>query len=434
MTLPIRTFKRGIHPPANKFTKDKPLEEFSIPPILQVSLSQHIGAPAKAIVNVGDHVDEGQLIGEASSFVSANVYSPVSGIVKRFVNLPNANGTEAQHIEIENDYLYTKQTLPILDNPSKEEIIARVKEAGIVGMGGATFPTHVKLMPKDKVDTLIINGAECEPYITCDYRLFMDETDTVIDGIRLLMKSLDVKRAYIGIEANKPLAISKLAEILPPEISVVKLQTKYPQGAEKHLIYAILHRVVPTGELPAKVGCVVCNAHTAYSIARAVNYGEPCYKRAMTVSGGGVEISGNFFVRTGTSYQYIYDTCRGNKNEEKTRKVVSGGPMMGFAQPNLLPTCSKGTSCLLFMTKKEFNKEDPTPCINCGKCILNCPMSLVPRDIEKNTIKGDFEMANRLGVINCIECGACAYSCPARRPLVQAMRLAKKTIKEKGIK
>ncbi len=434
MSLSLKTFRRGIHPPSNKITKDIPLEEFSIPQFLHVSLSQHIGAPAKAIVGVGDHVDEGQLIGEASSFVSANVFSPVSGTVKSIVKLPTANGGEAEHIEIENDFLYTKQTLPILDNPSKDEIIKRVKDAGIVGMGGATFPTHVKLMPKDKIDTLIINGAECEPYITCDYRLFMDEADTVVDGVKLLMKALDVKQAYIGIEANKPLAIKKLAEMLPEGIDVVRLQTKYPQGAEKHLIYAILRRVVPTGELPAKVGCVVINAHTAFSVARAVQHGEPLYKRAMTVSGKGVEKRGNYVVRTGTSYQYIYDNCIGYKNPDKTKKVVSGGPMMGFAQADLRPTCTKGTSCLLFLKRKEFNNDETTPCINCGKCILNCPMSLVPRDIEKHTIKGDFEMANRFGVINCIECGACAYSCPARRPLVQAMRLAKREIRQRGIK
>lgn len=434
MTFSLRTFRRGIHPPANKFTKDIPIEDFPVPQTLYVSLSQHIGAPAKAVVEVGEHVNEGQLIGEASGFVSANIFSPVSGTVKSIVDLPTANGAESKHIEIENDFEYTKQLLPILQDPTKEEILQRVKDAGIVGMGGATFPTHVKFAPKDKVDTLIINGAECEPYITCDYRLFIEHAETVVKGIKLIMKALGVEKAFIGIESNKMLAIKRIAEIVPDNIVVMKLKTKFPQGAEKQLIYAITRRVVPTGGLPSQIGCVVSNAHTAYSIARAVYNGEPLYKRVMTVSGGGVQKKGNFWVRTGTDYQYIYDHCRGDVPEDATRKVISGGPMMGLAQANLRPACTKGTSCLLFLTKKEFNTDESTPCINCGKCILNCPMSLVPRDIEKAVRKNDFEIANRLGVINCIECGACSYSCPAKRPLVQAMRLAKKEIKARGIK
>lgn len=434
MTISLRTFRRGIHPPANKFTKDAPLEEFPVPDKLFIPLSQHIGAPAKAVVSVGDHVDEGQLIGEANGYVSANVYSSVSGTVKNFVTLPTANGGECLHVEIENDGLYTARTLPVLKNPSKEEIVDRVREAGIVGMGGATFPTHVKLMPKENVDTLIINGAECEPYITCDYRLFMEKAPTLIKGIKLLMTALDVKHAYIGIESNKIAAIRYLTSIVPEGIDVMKLKTKFPQGAEKQLIYAITRRVVPTGALPSSVGCVVCNAHTAYSVARAVLFGEPCYKRIMTVSGAGVRMRGNFWVRNGTPYQFVYDTARKDKREEVTRKVISGGPMMGFAQSDLRACCAKGTSCLLFLTNKEFNTSPTTPCISCGKCIINCPMSLVPREIEKHVEKGDYESAFKLGVVNCMECGACSYSCPAKRPLVQAMRLAKKEIKERGIK
>ncbi len=434
MTFPLRTFRRGIHPPANKFTKDAPLQEFPTPDTVFISLSQHIGAPATPTVAVGDHVDVGQVIASASGFVSANVISSVSGTVKAFCTLPTANGGEATHIEIENDHLFTEQRLSALNDPTKEEIIERIKAAGIVGMGGATFPTHVKLMPKDPIDTLIINGAECEPYITCDYRLFMEEAVRVIDGVKLLMKALDVKHAYIGIEANKLPAIKRLAKLVPPEIDVMKLKTKYPQGAEKQLIFAITHRTVPTGALPAKVGCVVCNTHTAYCVAKAVRDGETCYKRAMTVSGGGVEMRGNFWVRNGTPYQFIYDTCRGNVIEDVTRKVISGGPMMGFAQADLNVATTKGSSCLLFLTDKEFNTSPTTPCISCGKCILNCPMSLVPREIERAEQKEDFETTFKLGVLNCIECGACSYSCPAKRPLVQAMRLAKKEIKARGIK
>lgn len=434
MTFPLRTFRRGIHPPANKFTKDVPLQDFPTPDRVFISLSQHIGAPAVPVVEIGDRVEVGQVIAKANGFVSANVVSSVSGTVVSFCTLPTANGGEAKHVEIENDHLYTQQRLCALTEPSKDEIIQRIKDAGIVGMGGATFPTHVKLAPKDNIDTLIINGAECEPYITCDYRLFMEEAVRVIDGVRLLMKALDVKHAYIGIESNKLPAIKRLANLVPPEIDVMKLKTKYPQGAEKQLIYAITHRTVPTGELPSKVGCVVCNAHTAYCVAKAVRDGETCYKRAMTVSGGGVEMRGNFWVRNGTPYRFIYDVCRANVPEDATRKVISGGPMMGFAQADLRATTTKGSSCLLFLTDKEFNTSPTTPCISCGKCIVNCPMSLVPREIERAVQKEDFEGTFKLGVLNCIECGACSYSCPAKRPLVQAMRLAKKEIKTRGIK
>lgn len=430
----LRTFRHGTHPPANKFTKDIPLSDFKIPDRLYVALSQHIGAPAKPVVAVGDYVKEGQLIGEAGGFVSAPVFAPVSGTVKGFVNLPTATGGECSHIEIGNDFLYAKQKMKPLANPVKEDILQRVKDAGIVGMGGATFPTHVKLSPSKPVDTLIINAAECEPYITCDYRLLLEEADTVLAGVKLLMTALGVEQAYIGIEANKPDAIDKLSAKADGGIRVMKLKTKYPQGAEKQLIYAVTHRIVPVGGLPAEVGCVVSNAHTAYAVAKAVYEGEPLYKRAMTVSGGGVENKGNFWVRTGTTYQFIYDECRGNTPEEDTRKVISGGPMMGFAQATLRSACTKGTSSLLFLTKKEFNQCEPTQCINCGRCIQNCPMQIMPRDIEHAVEKGGFEDTFKLGVMNCIECGVCSYSCPAKRPLVQAMRLAKKEIKTRGIK
>lgn len=430
----LKTFRHGIHPPANKITKDIPLKDFEIPEMLYISLSQHIGAPAKCLVNVGDHVDEGQMIGEAGGFVSAPVFASVSGTVKGIVKLPTAIGGEADHIQIENDGLYTKALLEPLTQPTKEDVLKRVKDAGIVGMGGATFPTHVKLSPKDPIDTLIINAAECEPYITCDYRLLMEYPDKVLAGIKYLMLALDVKDAYIGIENNKKDAIELLLSKAPSDIHVVALKTKYPQGAEKQLIYAITKRVVPVGALPAAVGCVVNNTHTAFSVACAVEDGETLYKRAMTVSGKGVENKGNYFVRTGTTYQFIYDKCKGNVDEDVTRKVISGGPMMGFAQSSLKPATTKGSSSLLFLSEDEFGTNEPTQCINCGRCIKNCPMQLRPRDIEHCAEKKDFEGTFKNGVMNCIECGVCSYSCPARRPLVQAMKLSKKEIKVRGIK
>ena len=435
MTIPLRTFRRGIHPPANKFTKDAPLEQFPTPERVFISLSQHIGAPAKPVVAVGDHVDEGQLIGEANGFVSANVFSSVSGVVKSFCTLPTANGGEATHVEIENDYLYTKRTLPPLKNPTKDDIIKRVKDAGIVGMGGATFPTHVKLSPKTHVDTLIINAAECEPYITCDYRLLLEKTDEFIAGVLLLKKALGAEHVFIGIEKNKPEAIKKLiADCVNTDIVVAPCKVKYPQGAEKQLIYAVTRRKVPCGGLPADVGVVVSNVHTAYSVARAVYNGEPSYKRAMTVSGSGVQNPGNFWVRTGTSYQFIYDTLDKDVSlPEKNVKIISGGPMMGFAQPSMRVCTTKGSSSLLFLTEQDVENKPRTQCINCAGCAKVCPMHLMPMKIEAAVLSGDWEDAKKYGVLNCIECGCCAYNCPAKRPLTQAIRLGKKTIKEKKI-
>ena len=432
--MALKTFRHGVHPSASKFTKDVPLKEFPVPDKVFISLSQHIGAPAKPVVNVGDYVLEGQLVGEAGGFVSAPVFSSVSGTVKGIVKLPTAIGQTVDHIEIENDFKYEKFRLPALQDPTKDEILQRVKDAGIVGMGGATFPTHVKLAPKDPVDTLIINGAECEPFITCDYRLFLEHAKDVVEGTKLLMKALGVEKAFIGIENNKPEAIKVMQAAANGGVEIVPLKVKYPQGAEKQLIYAITKRVVPAGGLPAQVGCVVSNTHTAYAVAKAVYDGETLYRRAMTVSGDGVEKAGNYWVRGGIPFSFIYDTLRGDVPEETTAKVISGGPMMGFAQPNLRVVTAKGSSSLLFLSKKQFSLQEPTPCINCGKCINHCPMHLVPRDYERAVVGKDFAKAEKLGVMNCIECGSCAFICPAKRPLVQAIRLAKKEIRARGKK
>ena len=302
-------------------------------------------------------------------------------------------------------------------------------------MGGATFPTHVKLSPKTHVDTLIINAAECEPYITCDYRLLLEKTDEFIAGVLLLKKALGAEHVFIGIEKNKPEAIKKLiADCADTDIAVAPCKVKYPQGAEKQLIYAVTRRKVPCGGLPADVGVVVSNVHTAYSVARAVYNGEPSYKRAMTVSGSGVQNPGNFWVRTGTSYQFIYDTL--DKDEslpEKNVKIISGGPMMGFAQPSMRVCTTKGSSSLLFLTEQDVENKPRTQCINCAGCAKVCPMHLMPMKIEAAVLSGDWEDAKKYGVLNCIECGCCAYNCPAKRPLTQAIRLGKKTIKEKKI-
>lgn len=427
------TFRRGVHPPENKITENSPLVELAVPEKLYISLSQHIGAPAQPCVEVGASVKVGTLIGKANGFVSSNVYSSVSGKVKDIVPLVTATGSDATHIVIENDFTYASESLPEVTDLTAKHIIARIQEAGIVGMGGATFPTHVKLSPSVTVDTLVINGAECEPYITCDYRIMLEKTDEFVAGVKLLMTALSVNVCYIGIEDNKSEAIERLKEICPENIIVTKLKSKYPQGAEKQLIYSTTRRKVETGKLPMDSGVVVVNVHTAYSVARAIK-GEPCFMRAMTVSGDGVEKIGNYWVRTGVPFRFIYDECRGNVDESATKKVINGGPMMGIAQSNLNSTSTKGTSALLFMSEKRAGNVISTQCINCGRCCAGCPMFLLPNSIEDSVLGRDYGKAVRLNVASCIECGVCAYNCPAKRPIMQSIRLAKKIIKKRGLK
>ncbi len=428
------TFKSGIHPDAKKeLTENLALEEMAVPDEVCIPLSQHIGAPAQPAVVAGDFVKVGTLIGKAGGFVSANVFSSVSGKVKGFKMLPNALGAEVNHIVISNDGNYKEEFLKPIINPNKDSVIKRVAEAGIVGMGGATFPTHVKLSPNKPVDTLIINAAECEPYITCDYRLLIEETDDFLKGVDSLMIALNVRKAYIGIENNKPEAIKHLQKSVNSSIEVVPLKVKYPQGAEKQLIFAITGRSVPAGGLPMDVGCVVDNVHTAYSIGRAVAYGETLYKRAMTVSGKGINKPGNYWVRNGVPYKWIYSQTQGGEPYNVIEKVISGGPMMGFAQGNLKACTTKGSSSLLFLTPEEITIRKESPCINCCRCAQACPMDLMPMFIDSALFVEDYQETKDRGVLNCIECGCCSYACPAKRPLIQAMRLSKKMIKEKGI-
>lgn len=428
----MKTFRHGTHPAHNKFTENVPLKEFKAPHKLYVSLSQHIGAPASPVVAVGDYVKAGTLLGKAASFVSANVHSPVSGTVTAIVSIPTALGSEAPHIEIENDFKDEKEFLPKLDNPSKEKVVERIKEAGIVGMGGATFPAHVKYSPNKPVDILLINAAECEPYITCDHRLMLEHPEEILRGVGFLMTALGVDRAVIGVEENKRDAAQALSEKCPQGISVEILKTKYPQGAEKQLIYALTKRKVPSGGLPMDAGVVVSNVHTAFAVARAMD-GEPLYRRAMTVSGDGVEYAGNYWMPVGVTFQYIYDECRGSVAEEVTKKVINGGPMMGVAQPSLKPATVKGTSSLLFLSEKAINTAKATQCINCARCVAGCPMNLLPYRIEQLALAKDFADMGKLHVSSCIECGVCTFVCPAKRPLMQAIRLAKKTAKDRGI-
>ena len=425
------TFKRGVHPNAKKsLSADFPITEFPCPDTLYFSMSQHIGAPAKPVVAVGDRVLRGQLIGEAAGFVSANVFSSVSGVVKSIVPNPTAIGGSAMHVVVENDRKYEETSLPLIDVNDKEAIKKRIFEAGIVGLGGATFPTHVKFSPKEPIDSLIINAAECEPYITCDYRLCLEKSEEIFKGVEAMRVALGVDVAYIGIEDNKPRAIEIMLEYETEHIKVVPLKAKYPQGAEKQLIYAILRRVVPMGGLPSAVGVIVDNLHTAYSIYEAVYLGKPLYERVMTVSGKGAA-GGNYLIKTGVRYEdiFAYSDCG-----EEVKKVISGGPMMGFSQSNLLAAVCKGTSSLLFLKEDELNENEITQCINCARCAKACPMHLMPMMIEKTVDREAADELERLSVMNCIECGCCSYSCPAKRPLVASIKRAKIMFKEEAAK
>lgn len=429
----FKTFRHGTHPPARKDTAGAVVSELPVPGELFVSLGQHIGAPAKAVVAAGDRVLEGQLLAEPAPGLSAAVHSPVSGTVKGVVKLPVASGASAEHIVVENDGRYEKSLLPPLpEDASPSEIVERVREAGIVGMGGAGFPTAVKLTPKEKIDTLIVNGAECEPYITCDCRVMQESAEEVVRGALLLARAVGASRTVIAVEKNKPEAVAALRAAAEGRAEVLALRVKYPQGAEKQLIYAATGRRVPAGGLPSAVGCVVDNAQTALAVARAVLHGEAPVSRVITVAGGGVEKRGNFRVRVGTPFSFVYECVRGDKPETLTDKVISGGPMMGTAQADLSACCTKTTSALLFLSHDEISVAETTDCINCGRCLRSCPMFLPPREIERAVLSKDAERARTLGVEACMECGVCSYVCPAKRPLVQAMRLAKRQLKGGG--
>lgn len=437
----MKTFKGGFHVPDNKeLTATAAIEQMPVVPDYFVSLSQHIGKPAEPVVNVGDTVKEGQLIAKASSFVSANIHSPVCGDVVGIEKRKNAQGATVDYIHIKSNGKQDAALLKKLDNPTREQIVERVAEAGIVGMGGAGFPTAVKIQPKDAVDCLIINAAECEPYLNCDNRLMIEKTREFIEGVKLLAKAIDVNQIYIGLEANKMEAYSALValdgvvgEEMPKQegdIVVVLLKKKYPQGAEKTLIKACVNREVPVGGLPSAVGCIVNNVGTAYATYDAVVNGVPLYKRLMTVSGRGVRNPKNIEVRIGTPLSAIVDFC--GELTEDTVKLVSGGPMMGFSLADLDVATTKTDSGFLALTDKEASTVLPTPCINCGRCANVCPMKLMPMYIDFYAAVGDYDKAVKIGgAMNCFECGTCAYVCPAKRPIVQSVRLTKSKMKEK---
>jgi electron transport complex protein RnfC len=406
-----------------------------MPGRIVVPLSQHIGAPAKATVSIGDEVKKGQILGETTGFVSSPVHSSISGKVIAIADFQTAAGRMVQSIVVESDG--RDEAVAMKENAdylklSVDEIKTMIKDAGIVGMGGAAFPTNVKLSPpKEKtIDAVVINGAECEPYLTADHRLMVEHPKEVVEGLKIIMKSLGVSEGHIGIEENKPDALEAISSAVAGEsnIKVWPLEIKYPQGAEKMLIKAVKGREVPSKGLPMDVGVVVQNVGTAIAVYEAVRYGKPLIERVVTITGKGIQESRNMLVRIGTLMSDVVEQCGGLA--EGAVKVIAGGPMMGFAQWTLDVPVVKGTSGILVLSEKEYvASDDYSACIRCGSCIDVCPMGLNPSILSIYAEKGFYEDAKDNNLFDCFECGSCAYVCPAKRPMVQFMRLAKSQVK-----
>ena len=428
------TFVGGIHPYDGKdLSKDKPIQDVLPKGEMVYPMSQHIGAPAKPIVAKGDRVLAGQKIAESGGFVSAPIYASVSGTVKSIETRRVVTGDLIQSIVIDNDGLYESMEFhpyaPV-DKLQKDEIIDIVKEAGVVGMGGAGFPTHVKLSPKDpdKIDYVIANCAECEPYLTSDYRRMMEEPDKLIGGLKIILKLFDNAHGILAVEDNKPDCISLLKQMTKndPQITVKALKTKYPQGGERTLIYAVTGREINSSMLPADAGCIVDNIDTVASIYNAVCKTTPLIRKIITVTGDAIAEPQNFEVRLGTNYQRLVEAAGGFKQEPE--KMISGGPMMGQALFSLDFPVAKTSSALTTFTKDQVAAMEPSACIRCGRCVGVCPEHLVPPLMMKASTAHDLEKFQSLNGMECVECGCCAYACPARRPLTQAFKEMRKAV------
>jgi electron transport complex protein RnfC len=433
----LATFKGGVHPPDKKeLSEGAAIEQAKVPKTVVIPMSQHIGAPCQALVEIGQEVKLGQPVGVAEAFVSAPVHASVSGKVVAIGEFPNPMGRMVPSVVIENDGQDTWDALrdePNYLSLSVDELKEKVKNAGIVGMGGAAFPTSVKLSPpKEKpIDAVILNGAECEPYLTADYRLMVERPKEVIEGLKVLMRILGVEKGYIGIENNKPEAVRVMTEAVRAEgnVEVVTCEVKYPQGAEKMLIKAITGREVPNkGGLPMDVGAVVQNIGTAVAIYEAVRYGKPLVERVVTVTGEGIATPKNLMVRVGTQVGELIEQCGGFRGERA--KVISGGPMMGFALYTLDVPVTKGTSGILVLDEETVtHAESFKPCIRCSRCIDACPMGLMPQMLSILSEAGMYEDCKGYDLFDCFECGTCAFVCPSKRPIVQFVRLAKSQTK-----
>ena len=422
-------FFGGVHPHDMKqLAKAAAIERMPAPETVAVSTLQSLGKPATPVVEVGQEVVEGEVIARGDGPISSDVFASVCGVVTEIKDMPGASGADEKFIFIKNNGKKDKRYLPPLDQPSGEEIRGRIKDAGIVGLGGAGFPAAVKVAPKTPVDTLILNGAECEPYLTCDYRLMLEKSDEIARGARLAAKALGVENIIIGIEANKPDAIEIFEKY--DDIQVVILKKQYPMGGEKQLIYVATGRKVKLGKLPADSGVVVMNVATCYAVCEAVELGKPLYERALTVSGKAVKTPKNVLVKNGTKIANIVNFCGGEIH--RPTKVIQGGPMTGTALADYEGYTHKTTSGILLMTEDEAANSQPTPCISCGKCADVCPMKLMPVDTAFYAAAGDYESAAKYGgALACIECGACEYICPAKRPLIQSIRKTKAELRKK---
>jgi len=436
----LRTFKKGVRPSEFKeFTDGKSIEILPLPDEVFIPVQQHIGAPCKPVVEKGMDIKTGQIIATAGGFVSSLIHATISGKVKAIESFPHPLSGQGLMIQIISDgkdeWINTGENVPKVrewEKLSKDEIITDVQNAGIVGMGGAAFPLHVKLSPpKGKtIDTLILNGCECEPFLTADHRMMLEKTDDVILGVRLIMKALGAEKAIIGIEANKPDAIEKITKAIAPfpNITVQPLKVKYPQGAEKMLIKAALNRNVPAGGLPMDVNVVVNNVGTAIAVTDAVMRKRPVIERVVTVTGKGIREPKNVLARIGTPFQNLIDFCGGLT--EDAAKVLMGGPMMGVAQHTLAVPVIKATSGIVCLTSESIVDKKEYPCIQCGACIRVCPMDLMPTRLARFAQNCKWDEAEKFGIVNCIECGSCAFVCPSNIPLVQRIRIGKLKVNE----
>jgi len=430
----LKTFpKGGVHPPENKLSAEKLIEILPIPKQVSIPISQHIGAPAKVIVNKKDTVKVGQVIAESGGFVSANIHSSVSGTVLKVDEVIDTSGYKRLAVVIDvngdewDESIDRSEDLKTEFNLSAEEIITKIQNAGIVGLGGATFPSHVKLMPPKGTtpEILIINGVECEPYLTSDHRIMLEKADELMVGTQILMKALKVEKAVIGIENNKEDSIKKLTELSKKYkgISVTALKVQYPQGGEKQLIKAVINREVPSGSLPISVGAVVHNVGTAFAVYEAVQKNKPLFERVVTITGKSVKNPGNWLIRIGTSINDLIAASGGLP--EDTGKIISGGPMMGKALNSLDVPIAKGTSGILIMPQNESARREIKPCIRCAKCVSVCPMGLEPYLLMTLSEKSLLERLEKDDVLDCIECGSCSFECPSDRPLLDYIRLGK---------
>ena len=431
----------GVHVKHNKLTAENETVRMPVPETVVLPMQQHIGAPCTPTVKVGDYVYAGQVIGDSDKYMSVPIHASVSGTVTKIADVRLANGRTAPAVTIQSDgemKLFPELKAPVVSN--KDELIKAVRESGLVGLGGAGFPTHVKLNtpPDKKIDTLIVNAAECEPYITVDYRECMENSWDIISGVYTLSEILGLEHVIIAVEDNKPEAIKILKKIADSDleagnkIRLMTLKSKYPQGAEKMMVLSATGRKVPAGKLPADVGCIVMNVGSVAFVSRYLKTGKPLISRSVTVSGDCVKNPGNIRVPIGTSVKDITEFCGGFTQEPA--KILSGGPMMGTAITDTNVPLLKSNNAVLALSEDEAGLKNQGSCIRCGRCHSACPMSLIPTQIEKFALAGDAETLAKMGTSVCMECGSCAFSCPAGKPLVQYMRLAKQVMREAGVK